>query len=478
MKIPCSNCNQRLEIPDEFAGQTIECPACKASLAVPAMAAPPPASAQVQESAPQIAPSRKSKSTMSKLLVASVVGVAVVVLMLIVFGGPRTPSISIHEAAKDGNIEAVKQHLIAGTDPNFEDEFSSETGNTNFSGTTPLHVAAGNGHKEIAEFLISEGANVNALSKLVDKRMKNSPMGALEPFNEPIEMQMSPLDLAIGNDHKEMVELLIANGAELDGGESGRPIPLMAAIMKKDIGRKNIEIVELLLNNGANLNAEITVGQTPLRLAINLSKHTLAQNKIARLLIEKGADVNAKTKSGSTLLHVAAGRSNREIVELLINKGLDVNAKTRGSTVTGHTPLNAAAAGGQLETVELLIAKGADVHAKIVPLKNAKPDTGRTLLHSAAVMGHEEIVELLIAKGLDVNAKESGSEFTPLHKATLEGHTYVVELLIAKGSNVNAKDENGKTPLNWVRSSEHPDIAALLRKHGGKTRAELKAEGK
>ncbi|MDP7654109.1 MAG: ankyrin repeat domain-containing protein [Candidatus Marinimicrobia bacterium] len=289
-----------MEIPDEFAGQTIECPACKASLAVPAMAAPPSATPEVRATTPQVGSPQKSKSPISKLVIASVAGVAVVVLMLVFFSGPRTPSISIHEAAKDGNIEAVKQHLIAGTDPNFEDEFSSETGNTNFSGTTPLHVATGNGHKEIAEFLISEGANVNALSKLVDKRMKNSPMGALEPFNKPIEVQTSPLDLAIGNEHKEMVELLITNGADLGGGEPGRMIPLIGAIMKK-----NREIVELLVNNGANLNAEMTVGQTPLRLAIQLTKHSPAQNKIARLLIEKGADVNAKTKSGSTLLHVA-----------------------------------------------------------------------------------------------------------------------------------------------------------------------------
>ena len=55
MKIPCSNCNQRLEIPEELAGQTIECPACKASLAVPPLAPPPPAVPQVQESAPQAA---------------------------------------------------------------------------------------------------------------------------------------------------------------------------------------------------------------------------------------------------------------------------------------------------------------------------------------------------------------------------------------------------------------------------------------
>ena len=31
MKIPCTNCNQHLEIPEELAGQTIECPACNAS---------------------------------------------------------------------------------------------------------------------------------------------------------------------------------------------------------------------------------------------------------------------------------------------------------------------------------------------------------------------------------------------------------------------------------------------------------------
>jgi len=46
MKIPCSNCNQHLEISEELAGQTIKCPACNTSLAVPA---------QVQESAAQAA---------------------------------------------------------------------------------------------------------------------------------------------------------------------------------------------------------------------------------------------------------------------------------------------------------------------------------------------------------------------------------------------------------------------------------------
>jgi len=60
------------------------------------------------------------------------------------------PSITIHKAAYEGNIEAVKQHLAAGTDVNAVGGLFEYT---------PLHVAA---NKEIAELLIAKGANVNA----------------------------------------------------------------------------------------------------------------------------------------------------------------------------------------------------------------------------------------------------------------------------------------------------------------------------
>ena len=63
----------------------------------------------------------------------------------------KAPDISIHKAAEDGNIEAVKQHLAAGADVNAKGDGES----------TPLHYAAFNGHKEIAELLIAKGADVN-----------------------------------------------------------------------------------------------------------------------------------------------------------------------------------------------------------------------------------------------------------------------------------------------------------------------------
>ena len=62
--------------------------------------------------------------------------------------GPQTPDISIHDAAHTGNIEAVKKHLASGADLNTKDS----------EGGTPLHHAAWNGHKEVAELLIEKGA--------------------------------------------------------------------------------------------------------------------------------------------------------------------------------------------------------------------------------------------------------------------------------------------------------------------------------
>ena len=76
-----------------------------------------------------------------------------------------------------------------------------------------------------------------------------------------------------------------------------------------------------------------------------------------------------------------------------------------------------------------------------------------------------------------MNAKNDAG-FTPLHFAAYEGHKEVAELLIANGADVNAKNDGGETPLDWAISRKHPETADLLRKHGGKTRRELKAEGK
>jgi ankyrin repeat protein len=62
-----------------------------------------------------------------------------------------------------------------------------------------------------------------------------------------------------------------------------------------------------------------------------------------------------------------------------------------------------------------------------------------------------------------------------LHYATTKE---IVELLISNGADVNAKSEIHDTPLDMAIGLEQPETADLLRKHGGKTREELKAKAK
>jgi cytohesin len=157
-------------------------------------------------------------------------------------------------------------------------------------------------------------------------------------------------------------------------------------------------------------------------------------------------------------LHWAAFGGYKEIVELLIAKGADVNARTKRD---GDTPLDWVIKFKHPKTADLLRKHGG---------KAKTPDIS---IHEAARQGKIEVVKQHLTDGADVNAKLGGGS-TPLFLAALEGHREVAELLIENGADVNAKGF-GTTPLDMAYDSA--ELAALLRKHGGKTRKELQAAG-
>ena len=218
------------------------------------------------------------------------------------------------------------------------------------------------------------------------------------------------------------------------------------------------EMVELLIAKGADVNAKNVAGWTSLHNAI-----AAGQEEVVDLLIAAGTDVNAKDRHGKTPLDEAINPfyNKTEIANLIRKHG------------GKHGTIHSAVGGGDVEAAKEFLAAGADV--------NVKDKRGFTSLHWASISGHKEAVELLITKGADVNAMRGGGG-TPLSYASSWGHEEIVELLIAKGADVNVKDAFSETPLDVSTHPDNPNASAetatLLRKHGGKTKKELEAAGK
>ncbi len=244
----------------------------------------------------------------------------------------------------------------------------------------------------------------------------------------------------------------------------------------------NVEDVKGYLANGVDVDErDESYGGTPLHFA------AYSGNEVVELLIANGADVNAKNQADATPLDKAIEKNRDDTVSLLRKHGGKATKESKpaepvSETVKPEPPtakapdisIHDAAKGGNIEAVKQYLNDGADVELKCV-------NCGGTVLGHAAINGHKELAELLIAKGADVNTKNKDST-TPLHQASLGGRKEVAELLIAKGADVNAKvvsgAKQGLTPLDAANERNHTEIADLLRKHGGKTGEELKAEGK
>ena len=145
-------------------------------------------------------------------------------VVLVGCGNPeadRAADRALIDAAYAGNVEAVKQHLAAGTDVNTKGKY----------GRAPLHYAA---TKEMVELLIAKGADVN---------VKDKDGG-------------TPLHYAAKYGRKETVELLIAKGADVSAKVVSGPkqglTPLDAANETSQT-----KIADLLRKHGGKTGEEL-----------------------------------------------------------------------------------------------------------------------------------------------------------------------------------------------------------------------------
>ena len=131
----------------------------------------------------------------------------------------------------------------------------------------------------------------------------------------------------------------------------------------------------------------------------------------------------------------------------------------------------------------MLVGCGDSQQSAPAPEPKTEPPTAKApyiSIHEGAYTGNIEVVKQHIAAGTNVNAKSRNGK-TPLLSAAIQGNKEIAKLLIAEGSYVNAEvasgPQQGFTPLDYATHPDSPnasaETAALLRKHGGKTKREL-----
>lgn len=152
-----------------------------------------------------------------------------------------------------------------------------------------------------------------------------------------------------------------------------------------------------------------------------------------------------------TPLMKAVEKNDVATVKKLIAQGVNVSELDTNQ----DAPLVMAAYLGHSEIVRLLLEAGADVTA-------VDPGMKATALHAAAYAGRTEAAKLLIEYHIDIDKQGPNNGYTALHDAIWQNNVDTAEVIINAGANLNLKSHGGETPLQFARSKNRKEIAAMI----------------
>jgi ankyrin repeat protein len=232
------------------------------------------------------------------------------------------------QAAQRGDVAKIRQLL------------ASDTTLANAKGAhnkTPLHWAAEKNYPELAELLVTAGADINA----------------------EVSWGMPPLQWAANMGSRDVAEVLLAHGATPQLNMSAAAGLGMLDVVQSFWDSPNA------LKPGAGQTRTRDLGdgkwgkapppESYLEL-ISEALHIAARNghiTVAKFLLERGADMNCRGFFGAPGLHWAALHGHKPMVEFLIDHGADLTLRDQQFN---STALGWALEGKQTEIAELLKA--------------------------------------------------------------------------------------------------------------------------
>lgn len=316
---------------------------------------------------------------------------------------------ALFKAIAAGRLDLVHSLLDHGADPNLP---------------APKHLLwTAVRHQEILRVLLEQGANLKRAPGILELATSINSLEAMiclmkhgaDP-NAKKDGIYTPLCSAIRDDREELVETLLAVGANPN-------LPALDYPVFKCVSYHRPNLLQKLIAAGADLSNPR-----------GIVEHAVVHNDRECLVIVlgHGVDINVRGQSGSTALTTAICKGRIDMIDLLLSHGAD--PKVRGQ----EWPINMAV--GSPEILSKLLA---EIQA---------PDINKGALERAVMADQIESVKLLLAKGVNVDDKNVGV-FTPLTTSIRENRKAIFRYLL---------DEAGANPN---LPGEHLPLIKAIRRH-------------
>jgi uncharacterized protein len=400
---------------------------------------------------------------------AAKLGDARMVKMLLVAGaepeGANTDGqTALMLAITTGELPVVEMLIKAGANVNRIEEFRNQTP-LMWAATAPRNAG------EMVKLLLSKGADVKPRALYTDwpNQITSEPRAQYRPVGGLTALLYAARDGCYG-----CIEALIGAGADVNVPTPEGVTPLMLAL-----DNQHNDVAKLLLDRGANPHVWDWWGRTALYIVIDRRETALAPARAGALPVAARASERPIV-------------SSMEIINMLLAADVDPNTElnmhrpSRGGNSgrfgdpllsTGCTPLLRATMGNDMEVVQALLAKSASPNiidmGMTAFLVAAGLGGGRGFGGQAGASGVANIplMDLLLQHGADVNARVTGTKtysmriarapsmnegMSALHVAAQAGRPDVVRYLLNKGANAEIVDSDGHKPIDLVGISATP----------------------